>query len=155
MSPMNLPARERGEEWAWEQLEKSEYVTLAANGEDGFPYNLPLSTVRIGSALFFHTARKGTLGALLQEDSRVCVTCVTWAERNAEHTTMYFRSAMAFGRVSQVLEREEIKSVMTEFFNKYLPPSDRDRFPRYAERAAEVASVWRVDVERVYGKENI
>lgn len=154
MNPMHLTQRRRDEDWAMEQFEKSEYVYVAMNGNDGVPYNLPLCVVRIEDALYFHTALEGTALELLRKNNRVCVTCTTFTQRDPQHTTLQFRSAMAFGTVTEVSDTEAKGQIMLRFFAKYLPEDVASKFDAYAVRAAARASVWRIAVDEAVGKEN-
>ncbi len=152
MNRMHLPERFRDEAWAMEQFEAAEFVYAAVNGEDGVPYNVPLCVVRVGGDLYFHTALEGHALDLFRRDGRVCVSCTTYARRAPEHTTLLFRSAMAFGTVSEVTDTEEKRRIMVRFFEKYLPGDEKAA--AYAVRASTRASVWRVAIREAVGKEN-
>ena len=152
MNPMHLPDRWRDEAWAMEQFEAAEYACVAVNGEGGVPYNVPLCVVRAGDALYFHTALEGHAMDLFRRDGRVCVSCTTYTKRDAEHTTLFFRSAMAFGTVSEVTDTEEKRQIMVRYFEKYLPGDEKAA--EYAVRASTRAAVWRVAIREAMGKEN-
>ncbi len=152
MKQMHLPDRSRDADWAMEQFSKSEYAFVAVNGDDGIPYNVPLCLVCVGNALYFHTALHGHAGDLFRRDGRVCATCAPKAWRDPAHTTMRFRSAMAFGDVVEVTDPSEKVNAMGHFFAKYLPNDPRAE--ALAHRAATHAAVWKITVREAIGKEN-
>ncbi len=152
MNRMHLQDRYRDEAWAMEQFEAAEYACVAVNGEDGAPYNVPLCVVRIGDALCFHTALEGLAVDLFRRDGRACASCTTYTLRDPEHTTLLFRSAMAFGVISEVTDIEEKRKIMSRYFEKYLPGDGQAE--AYAVRASTRAAVWRLDVREAVGKEN-
>jgi nitroimidazol reductase NimA-like FMN-containing flavoprotein (pyridoxamine 5'-phosphate oxidase superfamily) len=152
MNRMHLQDRYRDVAWAMEQFTEAEYAYVAANGEDGTPYNIPLCVVRVGDALYFHTALEGLAVDLFRRDGRVCVSCTTYTLRDPEHTTLLFRSAMAFGTVSEVTQPDEKKEIMIRYFEKYLPGDPKAE--AYAVRASARAAVWRISIREAVGKEN-
>ena len=152
MNRMHLPERYRDEAWAMEQFEAAEYAYIAVNGEDGVPYNVPLCVVRVGADLYFHTALEGHALDLFRRDGRICVSCTTHTRRDPANTTLRFKSAMAFGAVSEVTDTQEKREIMVRFFEKYLPGDEQA--PAYAVRASTRAAVWRVSVREAVGKEN-
>ena len=81
-------------------LEGGTYGVLALAGEVGYPYAVPLSYVYDGERLYFHCARAGHKLELIRRDGRASF-CVIGQDQvvPAEYTT-YFRSVIAFGRIS-------------------------------------------------------
>jgi nitroimidazol reductase NimA-like FMN-containing flavoprotein (pyridoxamine 5'-phosphate oxidase superfamily) len=150
--PMQIPHRARDRAWAMAQFEKAEYATVAAMGTDGYPYNVPLLIFRVGDNLCFHTAQRGHLCDLLAQNPKVCVTCVTQTAREPEHTTVRYRSAMAFGEAVRVTDKAEAMEIMRAFFAKYLPRDPREDY--LVDRVATIASIYTIRVESATGKES-
>jgi nitroimidazol reductase NimA-like FMN-containing flavoprotein (pyridoxamine 5'-phosphate oxidase superfamily) len=152
MNRMNLPDRFRDENWATDLLAKSEYAFVSVNGEDGFPYSVPLCLVGVGDEFYFHTAPRGLAVDLFRRDGRACVSCAPYARRDPGNTTMRYRSAMAFGDIGEVTDPDEKASAMLRFFEKYIPGDARSE--ALSRRAANHAAVWRITIRTITGKES-
>ncbi len=149
---MHLPDRFRDENWAMEQLAKSEYAFVAVNGADGFPYNVPLCLVRVENEFYFHTAPRGRAVDLFRRDGRACISCAPYARRDPNHTTMRYRSAMAFGDITEVTDPDQKAAAMLRFFEKYIPGDARSE--ALSRRAATHAAVWHITIRTITGKES-
>ena len=107
---MRRSDREQSLEFSLALIDRCQHGTVAFATEDGAPYCIPLSLVRVGDKLYFHCAKEGHKTDLLRHDSRVCITFVGADEpafvAPAMYTT-YFQSAVVIGRASEVTEPEE------------------------------------------------
>lgn len=89
-------------------LERGTHGVLALSGDDGYPYAVPLSYVYHDGKLFFHCATSGhKLDAVAHCDK--ASFCVVDQDRviPEKYTTAY-RSAIAFGHIRILTDREEI-----------------------------------------------
>ena len=59
MREMRRKERQITEEEAWAVVDKCEYAFLAMTAEDGTPYGLPVTIVREGRNVYFHSAMEG------------------------------------------------------------------------------------------------
>ena len=76
MTEMRRKDRQMPEEFAWQVVDKCEYAFLAMTAEDGSPYGLPVTIVRDGNAVYFHSAMEGRKVRCLRQHPKVCLTCV-------------------------------------------------------------------------------
>ena len=73
---MRRSDREQSLEFSLALIDRCQHGTVAFATEDGTPYCIPLSLVRVGDKLYFHCAKEGHKTDLLRHDSRVCITFV-------------------------------------------------------------------------------
>ena len=109
---MRRSDREQSLEFSLELIDRCKHGTVAFATEDGAPYCIPLSLVRVGDKLYFHCAKQGHKTDLLHRDGRVCVTFVGADDpafvAPAMYTT-YFQSVVVMGRAAEVTDTKEKK----------------------------------------------
>lgn len=113
-------------EWALDVLDKAPYITVSMTEEDGMPYALPLSLVKVNDDTFyFHCAQEGKKLDILKKNPRVCLSAVTKCHPlvgpEDDSFTLEFKSAIAFG-VAEIVEDEvERVEAMRAICQRYLP----------------------------------
>lgn len=151
---MRRKDRERGQEFAYDVIDRCEYGVMALAGEE--PYCVPLSFVRVGDVLYFHCALQGRKLELLRADGRVCVSFVTdtqplYIAHELNYTTFY-RSAVVTGRAFEVTDPGEKTAALRALCQKLLP-GDMADFEKAAARSLSVTGVWAVRIDQAIGKE--
>lgn len=122
-------------------LENGRTGVLAVNGDEGYPYAVPLNYVWDGQALYFHSACEGHKTDALNKDNRVsfCVverdTIVPWL-----FATDY-RSAILFGRAQVVQEDEERRYALERLNQKYAPDLPEEGQREIAEAFSRVCII--------------
>ena len=149
---MRRKDRQVPEEQAWEAVDRCGYAVLAMTAEDGGPYCVPLQVVRKDRALYFHGAREGRRAACLRAHPAVCLTCVDRCEVVQEAFTTRYRSAVVFGRVTEVTDLAEKREALRLLCLRYAPRAMAD-FDRAAARP-ERTGVRRLDASEITGKEH-
>lgn len=135
-------------------LDACDVCRIAVNGDDGFPYIVPLNfgvDVEDGQVyLYFHSANRGRKLDLIARDARVAF------EADCDHNfifydsrmscTMGYRSVMGQGTV-EILP-EERKRAGLEILMRHYHAED---FP-WSDRLVPATTVYRLKVERMTGK---
>ena len=93
-------------------------VAHVAFVDGGRPLNIPVGCARDGDRLLLHGSTGSRLFRRLAEGAEVCVT-VTLLEgmvlaRSAFESSMHYRSAMVFGRTTEVDDKVPALSAMSE-----------------------------------------
>ena len=78
---MRRKDRERSREFALEVTDKCEWAVLSMTDLEGKPYAVPLTIVRDGESVYFHTAKAGRKIDILRQSPAVCLVCVGDTER--------------------------------------------------------------------------
>ncbi|MCF0207240.1 MAG: pyridoxamine 5'-phosphate oxidase family protein [Bacteroidales bacterium] len=139
-----------------EIISKSEVCHLALNGDDGFPYIVPLNFgMKLDGGkviLYFHCATEGRKLELIEKDSHACfeMCCETEAlfVRERGYCTMNFRSVIGFGRIEMVdddAEKMEGLTLIVEHFH-------HDDDFKFSTAAVPRTKVFKLVVERMTGK---
>lgn len=122
---MNRPMRRHKqalpEAECYEILARNTHGVLAINGDDGYPYAVPLSYVVADGKIYFHSAVEGHKIDALREDGKVCFTVVDADEVMAERFTTYYRSVIVFGKACILTDPAELRSALEALADKYSP----------------------------------
>ncbi|MDR2801113.1 MAG: (d)CMP kinase [Desulfovibrio sp.] len=120
--PMRRKDRELAREAALDLLRRAEYGVLALDDGSSWPYAVPLSFVLLGENLYFHCATTGRKLDILKTNNRACFTTVSDVRAVfANSFSTCYTSAMIFGRVLPVEDREEKTRALDALAWKYLP----------------------------------
>ena len=103
---------------------------LAVSGDDGYPYAVPLSYVRVGSCLYFHCAQAGHKLDALARNPKVSFCVIGQDQVVPECFTTYYRSVIVFGTARMIDDPEEKKKALELLAERYYPggkaASDRE-----------------------------
>ena len=139
------------EEFAWEVVDKCAYALLSMTAEDGGPYGLPITVVREGRTIYFHSALEGRKAACLRQNPRVCLSCVGDTRIPPDQFTTYFESAVAFGTAEEVTDPQE-KLVALRLLCQRHVPENMTAFDQAAAGSLHRTGVWKITVETITGK---
>lgn len=140
---MRRKDREMSSEFGLEVIERAQYGVLSMVDEKGDPYSIPLSIVRKGDFLYFHSAKEGKKVELLERELKVMVVFVgnvavpeLYSNEELEEIskdkgaaaalastvfTTEFESAVVSGNVRIVQEKEEKIEALRLICEKYTP----------------------------------
>ena len=133
-----------------EILKRNTSGVLSLNGDDGYPYGVPLSYVYLDSKLYFHCAGAGHKLDSILKDNKVSFCVIDQDQVVGEEYTTYFRSVIAFGR-ARVLEGAEKLRPLVELCEKYYP-GHLEQTRQKAEHALKNVSIVEVTIEHMTGK---
>lgn len=127
---------------------------LAVAGDGGYPYAVPLSYVYADGAIIFHSAMQGHKVDAIRRDNR-CSFCVIEQDdiKPAEFTT-YFRSVIAFGRIS-ILENTDEKVQALRLLGRRYSPGDESGLQHEIDKSLDHVLLLRLDIDHLSGKQAI
>ncbi|MDL2330137.1 pyridoxamine 5'-phosphate oxidase family protein [Desulfosarcina sp. OttesenSCG-928-A07] len=103
-------------------LVAGEYGVLASADKNGQPYGVPLSYWVSGENIYFHCARKGHKIENIRANPKVSFTVVGKVQAVYDKNfTTCFESVIVFGKVGEVVDRDEKFSALYGLAEKYLP----------------------------------
>lgn len=146
-----------------QQLSESETIellrsttagVLALCGEDMQPYGVPLSHVYDNGKLYFHSALNGHKLDLIEENSNVCFTVIVQDEIHPETYTTYYRSVIAFGKIS-IIDDEEEKRRALELLGQRYNPTDAIGLQKEIASGFHRCKMLIMEIERLTGKQSI
>jgi len=108
-------------EESYEILREGSYGTLALQGDEGYPYAVPMAYAFDGEKIYFHSAASGHKIDAINRDSKASF-CVVWENTNIpEKLSTAYKSVIVFGNVSIVEEPEEKRYAIEAIGRKYSP----------------------------------
>lgn len=135
-----------------EILRRGSHGVLALLGNEGWPYALPISYVYDEGRLYFHCAAAGHKLEAIAREPRASFCVVDMDEVIPELFTTAYRSAIAFGRLRVLEDREEIVRALEALCGKYSPGLDTaEEIKKYLNNVC----VLEMNVEHVSGKEGL
>lgn len=135
-------------------LAKGTSGVLAVNGDDGYPYAVPISYVYEHGRIYFHSAKTGhKLDAILKNE-KVSFTVIGQDNVIPEEFTTYFSSVIAFGKARIIEDAEEKMSSLILLSEKYSPNLEKEMNEEIEKSINHLVMV-AIDVEHLTGKEAI
>ena len=123
---------------------------LAVNGDDGYPYTIPLNYVYDGGKIYFHSAVEGHKADAIRRDSRASFCVLEQLELSEDGWSYFFDSVVAFGRVRVVEDEAERIGKLRLLGQKYFP--DVQMVESDISKNAHRALVLCLEIEHLSGK---
>lgn len=142
------------EEEAVQILKNGIYGVLALEGDDHYPYAVPINYAFEDGKIYFHGAKEGhkVIAILRNEKASLCV--VSKSEIVPDKFNCLFRSAIAFGKIHLISEETGMEKAMEAILKKY--SSDFMAGGRkYFAAEKENMNVYEFDVEHLTGKQGL
>lgn len=149
---MRRKERREDEKFAFEVLDKADFAVLSMIDADGLPYCLPISAVRIGEKLYFHSAESGRKSEAMLNDPNVCITAAADVVSAEDKFTTYFKSAVVRGKAVRVTDDEEKITALKAICERFAPTNMPD-FPNAIKMSLSRTAIWRIDIENATGKQ--
>ena len=151
MRKMRRKDRELSKEAALEVIDRSAYSVMATVNSDGTPYCIPISPVRDGEWLYFHSALEGQKLDNIRRYDRVCVSCVGEQKAIPGKFALKFESAVIEGSAQEIVDREEKLRALRLISERYAP-DNMAAFDKAIESDYDLTSVWKIHMDEISGK---
>lgn len=102
-------------------MEKATNGVLAVQGDDGYPFAVPVSFAFKDDKIVFHCSLEGHKVDAMKKDPKVSFCVIDADNIIPEKFTTLFRSAIAFGKARLLTEGEEFLWAMKTIGEKYTP----------------------------------
>ena len=132
-------------------LREGDYGVLALSGDDGYGYAVPINYALDGNKIYFHSAKVGHKIDAIARNEKVSFCVVDRHEVVAEEFTTYFSSAIAFGRIKVVEDRNEKIHGLELLADKYSSTATVERRERELARV-DALTVLALEIEHLTGK---
>jgi hypothetical protein len=133
-------------------LRENRRAALAVNGDDGYPYTVPINFYydEAENRIYFHSAKKGHKIDAITASDKVCFT--TWDNGYQEEGdwAYYVGSCVVFGRARLVDDPVLAERKLRTFAMKYYP-TEQDVEDEIAKDGKGVQMV-AIDIEHITGK---
>ena len=140
-----------------EVLAGGEWGVLGLNGDDGFPYTVPLNYVYHNGEVIFHSARAGHKVDAIARDARASFCVVDRSELVPEKFATAYRSVIVFGRLRKLDDPEERARALTALVEALAgcEPEDSKRNEVDTCRMRDNVEVFALSPEHISGKQAI
>ena len=138
-----------------EILQRGTYGVLAVQGDDVYPYTVPLNYAYADGTIIFHSAKEGHKVDAMRRSEKVSFCVVDKDTLIPEEYTTYFRSVIAFGRVHRLLEPKEIRDAIELLMQKVYPSDTPEHRRAYLKNGGDGPAMFAITVESLSGKEAI
>lgn len=142
---------EMSEEFALMVADQCEWAVLGMTDPEGGPYCVPVSIVRDGMAVYFHSAKEGLKTECLRGNGAVCISCVGHTRRLTDGFDTDYESAVIRGTAREVTDEGE-KVRILELLCLRHTPANMENFDRAIGKYLARTAVWRVELTSVTGK---
>lgn len=138
---------------AKELLRCSRRGVLAVNGDNGYPYAIPINYLydERTRKIIFHGAKAGHKVDALKACDKVCFTVYGNESIREQTWAPFLQSAVVFGRCHLVENREEALRLVKKLAVKYYP--DEKTIDEAVQRSGNSVQMFEIEIEYLSGKE--
>lgn len=136
-------------------LQSGKSGILAVNGDDGYPYTVPMSYFYVDGKLYFHSAKSGHKIDAIKANPKVSFCVVSVDEVLPEKFSGDFRSVVAFGKARIIEDDAEKWAIMETITKKYAPNAAQSAIDAKIDVRFKAVSIIVMDVEHLSGKESM
>ena len=151
--PIRKKKNEISPEAARELLCSARRGVLAVNGDDGYPYAIPVNYDYDPDRqkIFFHGSRVGHKADAIRSCDKVCFTVFGNETVKEETWAPFVQSTVVFGRCHLMEDRTEAMAAVRRFAMKYYP--DEETVDEEIARSGNAVQMFEIDIEHLSGKE--
>ena len=136
-------------------LERGTSGVLALEGEEGYPYAVPLSYYYEKGKIFFHCGKRGYKIEALKRNEKVSFCVIDQDQIIPEEYTTYFRSVIVFGKICILEGEAEKRRAIEKLALKYAPEEPEEKTNRAIDREFSPLCMLELSIEHISGKEAI
>ena len=147
---MRRTKQELSKDDAFKMLKSNSVGVLSLNGNDGYPYGVPLDYIVIGEDIYFHGASSGAKYSFIEKNDKASFCVIDKSEIDGNTYSNYYKSVICFGRVSIISDsiiKEKILKEIALSVNK-----DLDSNFQYIKKYFNVTTVFLFRIEHISAK---
>ena len=150
---MRRAKREISLEETKQLLRESRRGVLAMNGDDGYPYAIPINYLydEARQQILFHSAREGQKAEALERCNKVCFTVYGNERILKEAWAPYVQSAVVFGKCRIIEDAAQKKALLKRFAMKYFP--EESIADNEIAASGDRVRLYVIDIEHMTGKQ--
>ncbi|MCR1900272.1 pyridoxamine 5'-phosphate oxidase family protein [Irregularibacter muris] len=124
---------------------------LGVNGDNGYPYTVPISYAYKDGKIFFHCAKEGHKIDSIKRNDKVTFCVIEKDEVIQQTFTTHFRSVSAFGRARILTDDHERQYALECLVEKYSPDFIKEGLQEIKDEWNRVCLV-EINIEHMTGK---
>lgn len=146
--------RQMPQEKAEKVFTQADHGTLSVNGDDGYPYAVPVNYIYENGKIYIHSAKYGYKIDMIKANSKVCFSAIINAKVVQNKFTAAFQSIVATGKIRIVTDETERRSILEKYIYK-MAPDFIENGMKFVNAAIGKTELLCIDVETLTGKENM
>lgn len=139
------------QEQALEMLEKAQYGVMALDGDDDYPYTVPVNFVFDDNKIYFHGATEGHKVDAIKRSDKASFCVVTKADIVPDAYNCLFLSTVAFGRVRPAKDEQEKRKALELMIDKYSKGFEEGG-RKYINASWDEVQAFVIELEHITGK---
>lgn len=151
--PIRRAKKEIDPESARRLLEEARRGVLAVNGDNGYPYAIPINFLydRDTGKIYFHGAKAGHKADALRANDKVCFTVYGNETVRKEAWAPFVQSTVVFGRCRLLESTPENMAILKRMAMKYYP--EEALADQEIASAGKAVQLFVIEIEHLSGKE--
>lgn len=151
--PIRRIKKEISNEAARKLLLESKRGILAVNGDEGYPYAIPVNYLydEEQGKIYFHGAKSGHKVDALKRCDKVCFTVFGNETIKDLEWAPYWQSTVVFGRCNLLEINEETELILRQVARKYYP--DEAAIDAEINSSIKAVQMYEITIEHMSGKE--
>lgn len=133
-------------------LRSSRRGVLAVNGDEGYPYAIPINYLydEEKNKIIFHSAKTGHKVDSIKKNDKICFTVFGNETIMEENWAPYLQSVVVFGRCHLVENRDDTVRLVKKFALKYYP--NEDMVNEEITHFGKGVQMFEIEIEHLSGK---
>lgn len=136
---------------ALEMLESAPYGVMALEGDNRYPYTVPVNYVYADNKIYFHGAVEGHKVDAAKRNEKVSFCVVTQADVVPEAYNCLYLSAIAFGKIRVAEDEQEKREALELIIDKYSKGFEEGG-RKYIKASWNEVQVFVIELEHITGK---
>lgn len=151
--PVRRKNREINLEMTKELLKSARRGVLAVNGDDGYPYAVPINYVYDETAgkIYFHGAKAGHKIDSIKACDKICFTVYGNETIREEKWAPFMQSVVVFGRCHLINELDKALELCRKLARKYYP--DETLIEEEITKSGKAMQMFEIEIEHMSGKQ--
>lgn len=127
---------------------------LALDGDNNYPYAVPISYVYDGEKIFFHCAKSGHKLDAIKRNPKASFCIIAADSIVPEKYTTYYQSVIVFGQIHVMKDDGEIRNAIEKLAVKYVPDDTIERRNDAINRDWAPLCMLEMTIDHITGKES-
>lgn len=102
-------------------LKKAYRGFLSVNGDNGYPYTIPVNFIYTNGHIYFHSAQKGHKIDSVNKSSKACFTLIGEPVKEENDWWFHVSSVICFGQIHIIGNQDMRMDILRQFGEKYFP----------------------------------